>query len=103
MALTEMMTIDSIDRQREYVKAQKRKGKGLGVVFADAFLRGMRDLGYKSPAWALAEQIDNAIQAGADTVSLHFGFGDGSKSQAKPDMLALIDNGNGMIPEMIGY
>ncbi|HZQ55280.1 MAG TPA: ATP-binding protein [Bryobacteraceae bacterium] len=101
--VAEMMTIDSIDRQREYVKAQRQKGKGLGVVFADAFLRGMRDLGYKSPAWAMAEQIDNAIQAGAETVSVHFGFRDDNKSKAKPDMVALIDNGNGMIPEMIGY
>ena len=59
------MTIDTIERQREYVKTQKEKGSGLGIVFADAFLRGMRDLGYKNPAWALAEQLDNAFQAGA--------------------------------------
>jgi hypothetical protein len=97
------MTIDSIDRQRAYVKAQKQKGKGLGVVFADAFLRGMRDLGYKSPAWAMAEKIDNSLQAGADTISINFGYDTDNKSQAKPDMLAIIDNGNGMISEMIGY
>ena len=103
MALTETMTMDSIDRQRAYVQAQKQKGKGLGVVFADAFLRGMRDLGYKSPAWALAEEVDNSIQAGADTVSIHFGYAPDNKSQAKPDEVALIDNGNGMIPEMISY
>jgi hypothetical protein len=103
MALTETMTIDSIDRQRAYVKAQKQKGKGLGVVFADAFLRGMRDLGYKSPAWAMAEKIDNSIQAGADIVSVHFGYNEDNKSQSKPDALAIIDNGNGMIAEMISY
>lgn len=103
MALTETMTIDSIDRQRAYIKAQKQKGKGLGVVFADAFLRGMRDLGYKNPAWALAEEVDNSIQAGAETVSIHFGYAAESKSQTKPDQVAIIDNGNGMIPEMISY
>jgi hypothetical protein len=85
------------------VKAQKQKGKGLGVVFADAFLRGMRDLGYKSPTWAMAEKIDNSIQAGADIVSINFGYNTDNKSQAKPDALAIIDNGNGMIAEMIGY
>jgi hypothetical protein len=103
MALTETMTIDPIDRQRAYVKAQKQKGKGLGVVFADAFLRGMRDLGYKSPAWAMAEKIDNSLQAGADTISISFGYHGDNKRQPKPDMLAIIDNGNGMISDMIGY
>jgi hypothetical protein len=98
-----VMTIDTIDRQRKYVASQKEKGHGLGIVFADAFLRGMRDLGYKNPAWALAEQVDNAFQAAADFVAMRFGFDSGNKSQAKPDVIALLDNGNGMIPEMISY
>jgi hypothetical protein len=97
------MTIETIDRQRKYVAAQKKKGQGLGVVFADAFLRGMRDLGYKNPAWALAELLDNSFQAAADTVAIRFGFDSGSKSQIKPDSIALLDNGNGIIPEMISY
>jgi hypothetical protein len=97
------MTIETIERQREYVKAQKKKGKALGLVFADAFLRGMRDVGYKSPAWAIAEMIDNAFQAAANTVSICLGFDDTNRSHAKPDMLAICDDGNGMIPEMIGY
>jgi hypothetical protein len=97
------MTIDTIDRQRNYVQTQKEKGGGLGVVFADAFLRGMRDLGYKSPAWALAEQLDNAFQAGASTVSVRFGFEPDNKTQVKPDFVAVSDDGNGMIPEMISY
>ena len=98
-----VMTIDTIDRQREYVKTQKEKGRGLGVVFADAFLRGMRDLGYKNPAWALAEQLDNAFQAAATTVSIRFGFEAGNKTKVKPDMVAICDNGNGIIAEMISY
>jgi hypothetical protein len=93
----------SIERQRHYVEAQKKGGNGLGIVFADAFLRGMRDLGYKSPSWALAEQLDNSFQAGATTVGLRFGFNRDNKSRAKPDQIALIDNGDGMIPEMISY
>ena len=43
------MTIETIDRQRRYVQEQKEKSNGLGVVFADAFLRDMRDLDYKNP------------------------------------------------------
>ena len=103
MTPTKAISIDSIDRQRNYVESQKAKGHGLGIVFADAFLRGMRDLGYKDPAWSLAEDVDNAIQAGADIVAIHFGFLANNKSQKKPDQLAICDNGNGMIPEMISY
>lgn len=97
------MTMETVERQRQYVAEQQKKGSGLGVVFADAFLRGMRDLGYKNPAWALAEQIDNAFQAAADSVAIRFGFLPTNKSGAKPDHIAIIDNGNGMIPEMIGF
>jgi len=103
MTTTATISIDSIERQRHYVESQKAKGNGLGIVFADAFLRGMRDLGYKSPAWALAELVDNSIQAGADTVSIHFGFNPDNKTRIKPDSVAICDNGNGMIPDMITY
>src|SRR6185437_12910256 len=99
--ISKTMTIDTIDRQREYVETQKAKGNGLGIVFADAFLRGMRDLGYKNPAWALAEQVDNSFQAGASTVAIRFRFLPATKSKVKPDHVAVIDNGNGMIPDMI--
>jgi hypothetical protein len=101
--MAKVMTIDTIDRQREYVRTLKEKGRGLGVVFADAFLRGMRDIGYKNPAWALAELIDNAFQAAATVVSIRFGFESGNKTRVKPDMIAICDNGNGIIPEMISY
>ncbi len=97
------MTIDTIERQQKYVAEQAKKGKGLGVVFADAFLRGMRDIGYKNPAWALCEQVDNAFQAGATTVALRFGYAADNKGQTKPDTIAICDNGNGMIPPMISF
>ncbi len=97
------MNIDNIDRQRKYVETQKSKSKGLGVVFADAFLRGMRDIGYKNPAWAISELVDNSMQAAANAVSIRFGFNADNKSKAKPDQIAICDDGNGMIPEMISY
>lgn len=97
------LKIDNVERQRRYVEEQQSKGEGMGVVFAGAFLRGMRDIGYKSPAWALSELVDNSYQAGADRVSIGYGFHKSNKSRAKPDMLAIVDNGNGMIPEMISY
>jgi hypothetical protein len=95
--------METTQRQRKYVEAQKKRGDGIGLVFQDAFIRGMRDIGYKNNAWALAELLDNAVQAGASTIGVQFGFDSGNKSEAKPDMLAVIDNGVGMIAEMIGY
>jgi len=97
------MTIETVERQQKYVQKQKAQGNGLGLVFADAFLRGMRDIGYKSPAWALAELLDNSWQAAATKVSIRFGFAANNTTQAKPDQLAIIDNGHGIIPEMISY
>lgn len=96
--------LDTIARQREYVANQKARGGGVGIVFQDAFIRGMRDLGYKDPAWALAELIDNSVQASASTVEIRFGFDKSNSTQAKnPSQIAIIDNGTGMDPEMIGY
>src|ERR1051326_7386660 len=100
---TNVMNIDTIERQQQYVDRLRESCHGLGIVFADAFLRGMRDLGYKNPAWALAEQIDNAFQAAADTVAIRFGYDDSNKTGVRPDQIAVCDNGNGMIPEMISY
>src|SRR5687767_3968012 len=103
MSDANVMTLESTDRQKKYVEEQEAKGGGLGVVFADAFLRGMRDIGYKNPAWAFCEMIDNSVQAGATHVLVRFGFDQGNTNEAKPDMLAVVDNGVGMIPKMISY
>jgi histidine kinase/DNA gyrase B/HSP90-like ATPase len=94
--------VDDLRRQRDYVrKQQSRRGKGFGVVFADAFLRGIRDLGYKSPATALNEEVDNSIQAGAAHVGIVFGFA--GRAETKPEQIAVVDDGHGMPPEMIRY
>lgn len=95
------MTMETVERQRRYVDSQKDKSKGFGIVFADAFLRGMRDLGYKNPAWAISEQSDNSFQAAATILSIR--FKEDKKEKGKPEQIAVIDNGNGMIPDMISF
>ena len=97
------ITLETTERQKRYVAEQKEKGGGLGLVFADAFLRGMRNIGYKDTAWAMCEEVDNSVQAGATVIAVRFGYAKGNKGKSKPDMIAVIDNGVGMIPEMIGY
>jgi hypothetical protein len=97
------ITLETTERQKKYVAEQEAKGGGLGLVFADAFLRGMRDIGYKNTGWAMCEEVDNSVQAGATVIAVRFGYAKGSKTKVKPDMIAVIDNGVGMIPKMIGY
>jgi hypothetical protein len=86
-------------RQREYVSDLAVKKFDFGLVLAKAFVQGMRDIGYKSNATAVNELIDNSIQAEATKVHVAFGFP--KSSNAKPDKLAVIDNGHGMDPIMI--
>lgn len=100
---TNDISLESTERQRRYVAEQEEKGGGLGLVFADAFLRGMRDIGYKDSGWALCEEVDNSVQAGATLIGVRFGYQRANKSKAKPDSIAVIDNGVGMIPKMISY
>jgi hypothetical protein len=93
---------DDLQKQAEYVEQQKAKNNaGMGLVFAEAFLRGIRDLGYKSPATALDELVDNSIQANATFVDIALAY-DG-KSQKQPTQIAVIDNGHGMLPDMIYF
>jgi hypothetical protein len=85
--------------QRAYVEKDGRRPK-LGLVVPEAFVRGIRDLGYRSNGDALAELIDNAVQAYADRVDVLFGF-DGGTSTKKPAQVAVVDNGHGMEADMI--
>lgn len=66
----------------------------------EAFVRGIRDIGYRSNGDAIAELIDNSLQAYASRVDVLFGY-DGTNSNKKPMQLAVVDNGHGMEPDMI--
>jgi hypothetical protein len=95
--------VDEFTKQKEYVAKKTQEGKkNLGLVFADAFLRGIRDLGYKSPGTAIDEMGDNSVQANANTIEIAFGFAD-AKRRGQPDMIAVVDDGHGMVPEMIRF
>lgn len=94
---------DPLARQRLYVEEEDKKGGGLGIVLADAFIRGMREIGYKNPAWAIAELIDNSFQAGATAVDIRMDGVDWKAERSKPAQIAIVDNGIGMIPRMIRH
>lgn len=89
----------AIAAQRTYAAASRGKSK-FGLMVPDAFVRGIRDLGYRRNGDAIAELIDNALQAYADRIDISFGY-EGTTSAKKPTQVAVIDNGHGMEPAMI--
>jgi hypothetical protein len=88
---------EGLKAQRVLLDKLERDKFGWDLMVGDAFVRGMRDIGYKSTSFALAELIDNAVQAAASKVDIVFGFDGG----AKPTKLAVIDNGHGMESQMV--
>lgn len=90
-------TINSTDfaAQRSYVEQLKAAHFDFGVTIADAFIRGMRQIGYKSTATALNELIDNAIQAEAAHIAILW-----PQDEKKPSAIAVADDGHGMEPDM---
>ncbi len=92
---------DDLQKQRDYVEKLMKAGFQFPLVAAGAFVRGMRDSGYKSTATAIDELVDNAIQAQADKVDVVMGYAADNTSKKKLDYIAVVDNGHGMDPEMI--
>ena len=66
-----------LQRQDAFVKSMNDQNFDFGLVMTQAFLKGIRDIGYKSTATALFENIDNSIQADAENIHLIFDFDKG--------------------------
>lgn len=88
-----------LEAQKSYATKSGSRSK-FGLMVPEAFVRGIRDLGYRSNGDAVAELIDNALQAHADRIDVLFGY-EGSGSSKKPLQMAVVDNGHGMEPAMI--
>jgi hypothetical protein len=87
---------DPFVAQKALVEQLDRSGWDL--IVGEAFVRGMRDIGYRSTAFALSELIDNSIQASATWVDILFGF---EKGRAMPAQIAVVDDGGGMFDKMV--
>lgn len=64
------------------------------IVAVDKFIQATRDSGYKGTASAVAELIDNSLQAGANIIKLSIEASD--EDGQYPIILSVIDNGSGM-------
>jgi len=94
----EQMLLTDLETQHVYVENLKAQGdRGFALIAAAAFVKGMRDSGYRSTATAIDELVDNSYQSQADRVDLLCG-NDGGKGVGD---VFVIDNGHGMEPEMI--
>lgn len=93
-------TMSVLDRQRTYVAKLDKSNFRYGLTVGTAFVRGIRDIGYKHTGTALDELIDNAYEAGASNVHVVLND-DGSGRKGNVSQIAVIDDGYGMIPGMI--
>ena len=68
--------------------------RDFSIVAVDKFIRATRDSGYKGTSSAIAELIDNSLQAGATSIRvlLHV---DEDKEE-RPIVVTVVDNGSGM-------
>jgi hypothetical protein len=94
-------TIPAVDRQKAYVAALEKSNFKFGLTVGTAFVRGIRDIGYKHTGTAVDELIDNAYESGASNV--HVVLNDDGSGGRKNNVtqIAVIDDGSGMIPDMI--
>ena len=94
--------ITYLKKQAELVKRLVDKDGGFDIVSTGEFLMSMRQMGYKATFNAIAELIDNSIEAHANQIKImikaqrHSG-----KGKASVGEIAIIDNGAGMEPNMI--
>ena len=74
------------------------------IVNNKFFIRSAKDSGYKNAAYAIAELIDNSIQAGAKEVSLVCSddiVEMGGNRYTRINEIAIYDNGEGMSPDIL--
>ena len=64
------------------------------IVAVDKFIQATRDSGYKGTSSAVAELVDNSLQAGATEISVSVTVEE--RERTHPVVLSVIDNGSGM-------
>jgi hypothetical protein len=89
-----------VERQKAYVSKLAKSNFKYGLTVGTAFVRGIRDIGYKHTGTALDELVDNAYEAGASNVHIVLSE-EGGGRKGTVGQIAVIDDGSGMIPEMV--
>ena len=74
------------------------------IIPPELAVKAMRDSGYKNTAYALAELIDNSVQANATSVEVICieAYGQvNERSRRRIQTIGILDNGDGMLPETL--
>ncbi|MDN3721483.1 ATP-binding protein [Roseibium salinum] len=77
---------------------------GAEIIPPELAVRAMRDSGYRNTDYALAELIDNSVQANAtqvDVICLEVMKQVSQRKSRRIEQIAVIDNGDGMTPETL--
>ena len=86
---------DLLDRQEQYCSTHDEPS----LVDGQLFIESIRKLGYKNPSAAIHELADNSIQALAESFQIYTNTA--GKGETKISDIAFVDDGVGMIPEML--
>jgi hypothetical protein len=79
-------------------------GESFDLVPPELAVEAMRDNGYRNAAYALAELVDNSIQAGANQVEVLCAervIPGAQRDRRNLWQVAVLDNGDGMTPEVL--
>lgn len=63
------------------------------IVAVDKFIQATRDSGYKGTSSAVAELVDNSLQAGATEITVSL---TANLEEEYPIVVTVVDNGSGM-------
>lgn len=63
---------------------------------AELVIKSLRDSGYKNAAYALAELVDNSVQAGATNIDIYLCEATGTSGRKNLENIFVSDNGSGM-------
>ena len=77
---------------------------GAEIISPELAVRAMRDSGYRNTDYALAELIDNSMQANAtqvDVICLEIMKQVSQRKSRRIEQIAVVDNGDGMTPETL--
>lgn len=86
--------------QRKYADLKHRQSQ-IGLTIPEAFVHGIRHIGYRSNVDAIAELIDNSIQAYSQRVDLVSAMTEASRSRSHPNQRSSM-MGTGWRPKCSG-
>tara|TARA_B100000401_G_C52811752_1_gene724247 strand:- start:1805 stop:3727 length:1923 start_codon:yes stop_codon:yes gene_type:complete len=98
MVNTKTLDIDKqIQEQATFEKQLSSSNDNYTIAAGASFVRSMQDIGYRNCASAIAELIDNSIEASARDIAIEIL----AEDKSKVDRIIVMDNGCGMPPLLL--